>query len=64
MKSDFDPTSDEEYDDEDDDTDSLLPGPPTLLFEPYDIDALPGTTIELPCQGEGEPKPEVTIAKP
>lgn len=34
-------------------------GPPILIFEPYDIEALPGTTIEMPCQGEGYPKPEV-----
>lgn len=34
-------------------------GPPTLIFEPYDIEAITGTTIEMPCQGEGFPKPEV-----
>lgn len=34
-------------------------GPPKLIYEPYDIDALPGTTIEIPCQGEGDPIPEV-----
>lgn len=34
-------------------------GPPTLLFEPYDLDAYPGTTIELPCRGEGDPTPQV-----
>lgn len=34
---------------------------PTLIFEPYDIEALPGTTIEMPCQGEGYPKPEVNL---
>lgn len=61
MNNDFDSINNEEYDEEDeeDDTDTLLPGPPTLLFEPYDIDALPGTIIELPCQGKGQPKPEV-----
>lgn len=32
---------------------------PKLVNEPYDIDAFEGTTIELPCQGEGEPQPEV-----
>ena len=34
-------------------------GPPQLLIEPYDIDALPRTTIELPCRGEGDPVPQV-----
>lgn len=38
-------------------------GPPTLIFEPYDIEAIPGTTIEMPCQGEGSPKPEVKWKK-
>lgn len=28
-------------------------GPPIILFEPYDLEAIPGTTIELPC-GVGE----------
>lgn len=37
----------------------ITSAPPKLIFEPYDIDALPGTTIELPCQGEGTPPPEV-----
>lgn len=36
-------------------------GPPTLIFEPYDIEAISGTTIEMPCQGEGFPKPEVVF---
>lgn len=36
---------------------------PTFLFEPFDIDAYAGTTIELPCQGEGEPSPEVKWKK-
>ncbi|KAG5677506.1 hypothetical protein PVAND_007262 [Polypedilum vanderplanki] len=31
--------------------------PPVLLFEPYDLEAIPGTTIELPCGSEGEPTP-------
>lgn len=30
-------------------------GPPTLVFEPYDLEAIPGTTIELPCGAEGDP---------
>lgn len=28
-------------------------GPPNIIFEPYDLEAIPGTTIELPC-GVGE----------
>jgi peroxidase len=34
-------------------------GPPNLIFEPYDIEAIPGTTIELPCGAEGDPPPLV-----
>lgn len=30
-----------------------------FLFEPFDIDAFEGTTIELSCQGEGQPPPDV-----
>lgn len=29
-------------------------GPPKFLFEPYDLEALPGTTIELPCKEEND----------
>lgn len=36
---------------------------PRFLVEPYDIDAHEGTTIELPCQGEGDPSPEVKWKK-
>ncbi|CAG9800209.1 unnamed protein product [Chironomus riparius] len=32
-------------------------GPPVLVYEPYDIEAFPGTTIELPCGAEGDPVP-------
>lgn len=32
---------------------------PQLIIEPYDIDALPGSTIEMPCQSDGDPQPEV-----
>lgn len=28
--------------------------PPTIIYEPYDIDAIPGSTIELPCQAESD----------
>lgn len=38
-------------------------GPPNLIFEPYDLEAIPGTTIELPCGAEGDPPPSVSKAK-
>lgn len=34
---------------------------PQLIIEPYDIDALPGSTIEMPCHSEGNPQPEVIV---
>jgi peroxidase len=34
-------------------------GPPTLIYEPYDLEAIPGTTIELPCGAEGDSPPLV-----
>lgn len=34
---------------------------PTFMSEPFDIDAFEGTTIELPCEGKGNPKPEVSL---
>lgn len=34
-------------------------GPPNLIFEPEDLEAIPGTTIELPCGAEGDPPPLV-----
>lgn len=36
---------------------------PRFLFEPFDIVAHEGTTIELPCQGQGDPTPEVKWRK-
>lgn len=39
-------------------------GPPVLVFEPYDLEAIPGTTIELPCGAEGNPPPLVSFALP
>jgi len=39
-------------------------GPPTLIFEPFDLEAIPGTTIELPCGAEheeGDPAPLVRL---
>lgn len=35
-------------------------GPPKLIFEPFDIEAIPSTTIELPCGAEGNPPPIVS----
>ncbi|XP_062542992.1 peroxidasin [Armigeres subalbatus] len=29
-------------------------GPPRFLFEPYDLEAIEGTTIELPCKAEDD----------
>ncbi|XP_052896954.1 peroxidasin isoform X1 [Anopheles moucheti] len=29
-------------------------GPPRFLFEPYDLDAIEGTTVELPCKAEND----------
>ncbi|XP_021697884.1 peroxidasin isoform X1 [Aedes aegypti] len=29
-------------------------GPPSFLFEPYDLEAIEGTTIELPCKAEDD----------
>lgn len=34
-------------------------GPPKLIFEPDDLEAIPGTTIELPCGADGDPPPLV-----
>lgn len=31
--------------------------PPTFIYKPYDIKAILGSTIELPCKGEGSPTP-------
>lgn len=33
-------------------------GPPVFLIEPYNIEALPDTTIELPCQLERDDEDE------
>lgn len=33
---------------------------PKFISEPFDIEAYGGTTIELPCEGIGKPKPEVS----
>uniref|UniRef100_A0A182S5N2 Ig-like domain-containing protein n=1 Tax=Anopheles maculatus TaxID=74869 RepID=A0A182S5N2_9DIPT len=29
-------------------------GPPRFLFEPYDLDAIEGTTVEMPCKAEND----------
>lgn len=31
--------------------------PPKLVYKPYDVEAILGSTIELPCKGEGIPTP-------
>lgn len=36
-----------------------LNAPPVLIFEPYDLEAIPGTTIEMPCGAEGDQPPLV-----
>lgn len=36
---------------------------PKFLFEPEDLIAYAGTTIELTCQGEDDPPPEVSDGK-
>lgn len=38
-------------------------GAPKLLVEPYDLEAFPGSKIEIPCKGEGEPIPQVKWKK-
>lgn len=38
-------------------------GAPKLLVEPYDLDVFVGSTIEIPCKGEGEPIPQVKWKK-
>ncbi|XP_018570500.1 peroxidasin, partial [Anoplophora glabripennis] len=37
--------------------------PPKLIFKPYNIEALIGSTIELPCKAEGDPAPGITWQK-
>lgn len=36
------------------------PDKPKFISEPFDIEVYAGTTIELPCEGKGNPKPEVS----
>lgn len=36
---------------------TVVKNPPTLIYKPYDIRAILGSTIELPCKGEGTPTP-------
>lgn len=38
-------------------------GPPRLAFEPYDMDAYQGTTIEIPCQADAGTAAEVKWKK-
>lgn len=37
------------------------PEKPKFISEPFDIEVYEGTTIELPCEGKGIPKPEVSL---
>lgn len=37
------------------------PEKPKFISEPFDIEVYEGTTIELPCEGRGYPKPEVSL---
>lgn len=37
--------------------------PPRLLHGPYDMTAPVGTTVELPCRADGEPKPVIVWRK-
>lgn len=37
--------------------------PPRLLHGPYDMTAPVGTTVELPCRADGEPKPVIIWRK-
>lgn len=37
--------------------------PPTFVFKPYNIEAIIGTTIEIPCKAEGHPSPGIQWTK-
>lgn len=37
--------------------------PPQLVFEPYDMDAIQGSTIEMPCKGNSDQLAEVKWKK-
>ncbi|XP_076271608.1 peroxidasin isoform X2 [Rhynchophorus ferrugineus] len=37
--------------------------PPRLVYKPYHIEALVGSTIELPCKAVGDPNPGITWQK-
>ncbi|KAK4877721.1 hypothetical protein RN001_010227 [Aquatica leii] len=36
---------------------TVVQRPPTFIYKPYDIQAVLGSTIELPCKGDGVPTP-------
>ncbi|XP_077302328.1 peroxidasin [Arctopsyche grandis] len=36
---------------------------PELIFKPYDVESLTGSTIELPCRGKGNPPPQIQWKK-
>lgn len=37
--------------------------PAKLIYKPYNIEAIVGSTIEMPCKSEGDPKPGITWQK-
>lgn len=37
--------------------------PPKFVYKPYDIEAIFGSTIEIPCKAEGDPQPGVQWRK-
>ncbi|XP_044733835.1 peroxidasin isoform X3 [Chrysoperla carnea] len=42
---------------------SLKQQPPKLKIKPYDIEAIPESTVEIPCRAEGIPKPDIQWKK-
>lgn len=37
--------------------------PPKIKIKPYDLEAIPESTIELPCRADGVPKPDIVWKK-
>ncbi|XP_063930997.1 peroxidasin isoform X2 [Zophobas morio] len=42
---------------------SLSHKPPKFVYKPYNIEALVGSTVELPCKAEGDPTPGIQWQK-